>query len=63
MTFVFLGVGNIVSSASTADSLREIGGWVGIVDALVGFYLAFALMMNAMLERPVVPIGLYRPRE
>jgi succinate-acetate transporter protein len=61
VVLVCLGVANVISSVGTTDALREIGGWVGIVDALVGFYLAFALMMNALLGRAVVPIGLYQP--
>jgi succinate-acetate transporter protein len=61
VALVCLGVANVISSASTSDALREIGGWIGIVDALVGFYLAFALMMNALLGRALVPIGLYQP--
>ena len=61
VVLVFLGVANLVSSADTSDTLRQIGGWIGVVDALAGFYVAFALMMNALLGRWVVPIGLYQP--
>jgi hypothetical protein len=62
VVLVCVGVANIVSSNSLSDTLRQIGGWVGIADALVGFYLAFALMMNTLLGRAIAPIGLYQPR-
>lgn len=59
VVFVVLGVGDLVSSADTAETLRKIGGWVGVVDALVAIYLAFGLMLNPLFGRSVIPLGLY----
>lgn len=59
VVFLLLGIGNIVTSVSTADDLRKIAGWIGIVDALVAFYLALGLMLNSLIGRAVLPLGLY----
>ena len=57
--FVILGVSNMIAPGNTADSLRNIGGWLGIVDALLAFYVAFAVMMNTLVGRPVLPLWAY----
>jgi succinate-acetate transporter protein len=57
--FVILGVSFMSAPGDTADTLRQIGGWAGIVDALIAFYVAFAIMMNALLARAVVPLWAY----
>ena len=57
--FVILGLSNMAAPGDTADNLRKVGGWLGIVDALLAFYVAFALMMNTLLGRAVVPLWAY----
>ena len=57
VVLVFLGVADLVSSADASNTLRQIGGWIGVVNTLVAFYVAFALMMHGLLGRWVAPIG------
>jgi uncharacterized protein len=63
VVFLLLGAANIVTSADTSDTLRQIGGYLGIVDALIAYYLAFALMLNTLVARPVVPLWAYPYRK
>jgi hypothetical protein len=59
VVFLLLGFANMAAPGDTADTLRQIGGWVGIVNALVAFYLSFALMINAAAGRNVAPVWPY----
>jgi succinate-acetate transporter protein len=60
VVFVVLGINNIVQPTST--TLAKIGGWVGIADAAVAWYLASALVLNATIGRNVLPLFPYTPR-
>lgn len=57
--FLLLGFANMSAPGDTADTLRQIGGWVGIVNALVAFYLSFALMINGAAGRQIAPVWPY----
>ena len=50
-TFYFLGFGNIGGSAGTI----KIGGWLGLITAIVAWYAALAGVMSSTFGRPVLP--------
>ena len=57
--FLFVGIANLSAPGDTADTLRQIGGWIGIANAAVALYLSFALMINPMVGRTVMPVWAY----
>ena len=59
VVLVVLGFANMTAPGGTADDLRMIGGWLGIVNALMAFYIAFALILNDVTGRTVMPLWLY----
>jgi uncharacterized protein len=59
VVFLLLGFSNISDPGNTADTLRQAGGWVGIVVSIVVLYLAFALILNDHIGRQVLPIWPY----
>jgi succinate-acetate transporter protein len=52
-TEIILFIGNFANSTT----LVKIGGWVGVLTALVAWYTSAAGVINGMHERPVVPVG------
>ena len=52
ITFVFLGIGSDGGNAN----MTHIGGWLGIATAANALYLVAAFIMEAVYERPVLPV-------
>jgi succinate-acetate transporter protein len=60
VVFLLLAFSNISGPSDGADTLRQLGGWVGIVTSVVVLYLAFALALNDLLGRQVLPFWPYQ---
>ena len=56
VTFVLLGVGDWTGSAV----LHKLGGYLGLVTAVLAFYLSAADVINETRGKTVLPIGPYR---
>jgi uncharacterized protein len=52
ITFFLLGIGD----AGANDSITKLGGWLGLVTALVAWYASFAGVTNATFGRVVLPV-------
>ncbi|MGI8591377.1 MAG: acetate uptake transporter [Nakamurella sp.] len=52
LTFLFLAIGAYAAS----ESMTRIGGWLGLITALVAWYTSFAGVMNATSKRVVFPV-------
>ncbi|HET7667999.1 MAG TPA: acetate uptake transporter [Mycobacterium sp.] len=52
LTFLFLTLGSFSASAT----LTQLGGWLGLVTAVLAWYGSMAGVMNATADRPVLPI-------
>jgi succinate-acetate transporter protein len=52
ITFVLLAAGHFAHS----ESLEKLGGWLGLVTALLAFYCAFAGVVNGTWKRQVIPV-------
>ncbi len=59
LVFVLLGVSNTSAPGALSDTLRTLGGYAGIVDALLAWYLAAALTINTTAGRNLLPIWPY----
>ena len=57
--FFILGLANLAAPGNTADTLRQIGGYVGIVDALVALYVSAVLVINTTSGRNLLPLWPY----
>jgi succinate-acetate transporter protein len=53
ITEIVLFLGNFSGSAS----MIKVGGWLGILTALVAWYASAAVVINNMGDRPVLPVG------
>jgi uncharacterized protein len=62
LVFFVLGVANILAPGGTSDTLRKLGGYIGIVDAAVAWYLSAALVLNTTAGRQLLPLWPYMPR-
>jgi succinate-acetate transporter protein len=51
-TFFLLGIGN----AGAHTNIIKIGGWVGLVTAVVAWYASFAAVTNSTFGRTVLPV-------
>jgi uncharacterized protein len=51
LTFVFLTIGSFGGSAS----MTKVGGWLGLLTALVAWYASFAGVLNGTAKRVVLP--------
>ncbi len=51
-TFFLLGIGN----ANESEGLVEVGGWFGLVTAIVAWYASFAAVTNSTFGRTVLPV-------
>jgi succinate-acetate transporter protein len=56
VTEILLFIG-FFAGQSAGEGLVMVGGWVGVLTALVAWYASAAGVANAMAERPVVPVG------
>jgi hypothetical protein len=52
-TFIVLAIGEFGQSVGTT----KVGGWLGLVTAVVAWYASFAVVTNATWKRAVVPLG------
>jgi succinate-acetate transporter protein len=59
LVFLLLGIANISAPSDMSDSLRQIAGYAGILASATVIYLAFALLLNDLLGRQILPIWPY----
>jgi succinate-acetate transporter protein len=58
LTFLFLTIG----AFSASEGMSKLGGWLGIVTAVVAFYASFATVTNETWKRTVLPVFPMAPR-
>src|SRR5450759_5236607 len=56
ITEILLFIGNFNGSAA-GDGLGALGGWMGIITAIVAWYGSAAVVANSMRVRPILPVG------
>src|SRR5487761_427424 len=56
ITEILLAWGNFNGDAA-GSGLVSIGGWVGILTAIVAWYPSFAIVANSQRVKPVLPVG------
>jgi succinate-acetate transporter protein len=56
VTEILLFIGNFAGSAA-GSGLVAVGGYVGLLTALVAWYASAAGVVNSMSEQPVLPVG------
>jgi uncharacterized protein len=58
ITFFILGIGNanLAGTHSAINGTIKLGGWVGLVTAIVAWYAAFAAVLNSTFGRVVAPV-------
>jgi succinate-acetate transporter protein len=54
LVFAALAIG--YSSAPGGSGMLKLGGWLALVDGLLAFYVAMALVINETAGRPVIPV-------
>jgi succinate-acetate transporter protein len=52
LTYLFLCIGSFAGSTG----LGHVGGWIGIVTAVLAFYASFAVVTNKTWQRTVLPV-------
>jgi hypothetical protein len=62
ITFIVLGIGNsaLTGTHNVTNGTIKLGGYIGIVTALVAWYASFAVVVNSTFGRvlmPVMPLG------
>ncbi len=60
--FFILAVANFYAPGDFANNLRKAGGYVGIVDAAVAWYVSAALVINVTSGRTLLPLWPYTRR-
>jgi uncharacterized protein len=55
LTFLFLWLGARNADAA-GKGLTQVGGWLGILTAIVAFYTSFANVVNATWQRTTLPV-------
>ena len=53
----------IVGSLAKITVLTNIGGWIGIITALLAWYASAAVLINSAYQRPLLPVGHYKKKE
>jgi succinate-acetate transporter protein len=56
ITEILLFIGNFNGSAA-GDGLVALGGWMGIITAIVAWYGSAAVVANSMRVKPILPVG------
>lgn len=60
LTFLFLTIGffseSVADFAANSNAWIHIGGWLGIITALVAWYASFAGVVNSTFKRTVAPV-------
>jgi len=54
LTFLFLAIGAYKGDAA-GDGLTEVGGWLGLVTAVIAWYTSFAGVTNSTFKKTVLP--------
>jgi len=52
LTFLFLAIGALGTNAN----MTKVGGWLGLVTAVIAWYASFAAVTNATWKRTVIPV-------
>jgi succinate-acetate transporter protein len=52
LTYLFLCIGALGGS----DGMTKVGGWLGLITAVLAWYTAFAAVTNATWKRTVLPV-------
>ena len=61
ITEILLAIGNFMEAHGHANSgWIHVGGWAGIITAVVAWYASAAGVINGMSGRPVLPVGSIR---
>jgi succinate-acetate transporter protein len=56
ITEILLFIGNFNGNAA-GTGLVALGGWMGIITALVAWYASAAVVANSMRPKPILPVG------
>jgi succinate-acetate transporter protein len=56
ITEILLFIGNFSGNAA-GSGLVALGGWMGIITALVAWYASAAVVANSMRAKPILPVG------
>jgi uncharacterized protein len=58
ITFLILGIGNsaLAGTTSVTNGTIKLGGYFGIVTAIVAWYASFAAVVNSTFGRVVAPV-------
>lgn len=51
LTYLFLTIGAFASS----DTMNKVGGWLGLITAVIAWYGSFAVVTNATWKRTILP--------
>jgi len=51
-TFIVL----TIAEFSESTSITKVGGWLGLITAVVAWYASFAVVTNATWKRPIIPL-------
>lgn len=52
LTFLFLTIGDLAGN----ENMTHVGGWLGLVTALLAWYASFAAVVNSTWKRTVLPV-------
>jgi hypothetical protein len=55
LAFLFLGLGAFQNGTPAPDTLTKVGGWLGIVTAVLAFYASAATVINVTHRRDMLP--------
>jgi len=56
ITEILLSIGNFSGNAA-GTGMVALGGWMGIVTAIVAWYGSAAVVANSMRAKPILPVG------
>ena len=58
ITFIVLGIGNsaLAGTANVTNGTIKLGGYIGLVTAIVAWYASFAGVINATFGRTIAPV-------
>jgi len=56
ITEILLFVGNFQGNKA-GEGLVALGGWMGIITALVAWYASAAIVANSLRTKPILPMG------
>jgi hypothetical protein len=58
ITFIVLGIGNsaLAGTLKLTNGTIKLGGWIGLVTAIVAWYTSFAVVINSTFGRTVAPV-------